>query len=162
MFILTLTSYHMARAVFVKSARKARPEYGIAVGDSYYWWKFRFGGTHYSKTPPKRSQLTQSPFLSQLYELQDRISDIKAEDRDDLKSQIEEICSEIENLRDECQESLDNMPDQLQESDTGQMLQERVEALDGWKDELENIDTEDEDRELTELIEEVQGTDCGL
>ena len=29
----------MPRVIHVKKARKARPEYGIAVGDSYYWWR---------------------------------------------------------------------------------------------------------------------------
>jgi hypothetical protein len=52
----------MARAHFVKKARKAIPGTDIKKGDSYYWWKFRFGGKRTSKTAPKASQLTQSEF----------------------------------------------------------------------------------------------------
>ncbi len=56
----------MARAHFVKKARKDNPAAGIKAGDSYYWWKFRRGGKHYSKTAPRPSQLTQSEYLRRL------------------------------------------------------------------------------------------------
>lgn len=45
-------------------------------------------------------------------------------------------------MRDECQEHLDNIPEQLQESEAGQTLQSRIDALDDALSELENIDTE--------------------
>ena len=49
----------MPRVHFVRKAAKAHAG-GIEKGDSYYWWKFRYGGIRKSKTRPKRSQLTQS------------------------------------------------------------------------------------------------------
>jgi len=66
----------MAHATFVKSARKAIPDHGIKVGDSYYWWKFRFGGKHISRYWPRPSQLTQSEFYSTLYGCQETIEDL--------------------------------------------------------------------------------------
>jgi hypothetical protein len=56
----------MPRVNFVKKARKAIPSSGIKVGDSYYWWKFRYGGKFVSKERPRQSQLTQSK-LSGVY-----------------------------------------------------------------------------------------------
>lgn len=52
----------------------------------------------------------------------------------------DEIVSVLEGLRDQCQESLDNMPEALQEGDTGQMLQDRIDNLESVIDELNEID----------------------
>ena len=67
---------------------------------------------------------------------------VSPEDPDDVSVFVEELISNLENLRDTCQESLDNIPEQLQEGNSGQILQERIENLDGVISELENIDTE--------------------
>lgn len=147
----------MARAKFVKKARRAVPEAGIEVGDSYYWWKFRFGGKHFSKTPPKPSQLTQSTYYSTIYELQEREFD-----REDPGSFIEDIKSELESLKDEIEGNLQNMPDGLQQGDTGQLLQERIDTLDQAITDLENIDVDLDDDELSEeekedKINEIEG-----
>ena len=55
----------------------------------------------------------------------------------------DDIASELEEIRDQQQESLDNMPESLQEGDTGMMLQERIECLDNVIDELNNVSYED-------------------
>ena len=55
----------------------------------------------------------------------------------------DEIASALEEIRDQQQESLDNMPESLQEGDTGMMLQERIECLDNVIDELNNVSYED-------------------
>lgn len=127
----------MARAHFVKKARKAIKGTDIKKGDSYYWWKFRFGGKHTSKTPPRRSQLTQSAFLGALYDLEDRIGDAKADA--DLPDELRSIAEELRSLAEECEEKHGNMPDSLQESDTGQMLQDRAQACNDAADELDQI-----------------------
>lgn len=93
----------MARVHTVKKARKDYPQFGIKKGDAYYWWAFRFGPTIKSKTYPKRSQLTQSSFLSQLYDLQDRQQSMPYEDLAD--GDLDDFASEVETLRDECQDS---------------------------------------------------------
>lgn len=128
----------------------------IAKGESYYWWAFQYRPKQYSKTQPKRSQLTQSGFLSTLYDLQDRISDFTAESVEDIISFKDEIASEVESLKDEAQSSLDNMPEHLQESSSsGETLRERVDELENWQSELEGLDFEEVDEsEVRSEIEE--------
>ncbi len=130
--------------VYTQKARKDYPNEGIKKGDIYYKWSIKTGpasGIDYrSKTPPKPSQLTGSPFLQELYSIQEEIETLTAETAEDLKSQMEDIIGRIENLRDETQGSLDNMPEGLQQGDTGQLLQERIDGLDGWISDLEGVD----------------------
>jgi len=138
----------MPRVHVVKSARKPQPHAGIEVGDSYYWWKFRFGGKHVSKTRPSRSQLTQSDFFSQMYAIEDdTIQNIEtAED-------IRNVIDELETLRDETQEKFDNMPDSLQYGSTGELLESRVEGCEEMINELDNcaMELEDKEGEMHEL-----------
>ena len=147
----------MARVHFVKKARKDNP--AVKRGESYYWWAFAFGPKRYSRTAPRRSQLTQSSFLSQLYDLEDglhkRFSGIELA-TDALQDEISNLTSDLESLRDECQDSLDNMPEHLQDtSDSGILLTERVEGLDEWISELESIDADGlNDDELDETMKE--------
>lgn len=153
----------MPKVNVVQKARKAIPSAGVEIGDKYFWWKFRYGGKRVSKTYPKRSQLTNSGFLQSLYELEDNLSF----DREDLEGSVESLVSDIENLRDECQDSLDNMPEQLQESS---VLQERIDSLDEWISDLEGVDLE-VDEELTEeekesrlddIVSELEACSSGL
>jgi len=142
----------MTRAIFVLKAQKDYPEHDIKKGDSYYWWKFRFGGKHYSKTPPKPSQLTQSGFKQSLYDIEERIQGVTVDD--DLEAFIEDMKGELESLRDECQSSLDNMPEHLQESSSsGEMLTNRVESLDSMIDEFGSIDATDTDVDEDDIKE---------
>jgi hypothetical protein len=143
----------MPKVTFVKKARKAIPDAGIKAGDAYYWWKFRYGGIHRSLTPPKPSQLTQSAFISTMLDLQDRTSTLASGLRDgtttcgDAESELSDIASEVRSAGEECQSSLDNMPEGLQQGSTGQLLEARVEAADTIADELEGIQVPDEEEE---------------
>lgn len=136
----------------------------IAKGESYYWWKFKNSEKSFSKTRPKNSQLTRSGYLSQLYNLQDRLSDIRGNvsEADDLSSAVDDIKSDLESLKEECEGSLENMPEHLQESSSsGELLHERIDSLDNAISELEGIDCEDyeepdKDELRTEAIEELQ------
>lgn len=145
----------MARVHHVKKARKGIPGTGIKKGDSYYWWKFRFGARQVSKTQPKASQLTQSPFLAAVEAIRERIGDLIAEDIE--SGSISDIVSELEQLKDEAETSLDNMPEQLREgSSSGEMLQERIDGLTEWISNLEAIDVDiDEESLRQEVIEEL-------
>lgn len=68
----------------------------------------------------------------------------------------EEIASTLEDLRDQQQDSLDNMPEQLQDGDTGMMLQGRIDSLETAIDELENVSWEDcEIDAKDEVLEEI-------
>jgi hypothetical protein len=146
----------MTRVHFVKKARKDYPQYGIQKGESYYWWKFRYGPKSMSKTPPRQSELTQSDFLSRVYGVQEDLEDLSASDFDqDIEEERDNVVSELEELRDETQEKHDNMPDQLQESETGQLLQERVDSLDSMISDLQSVDCEiDEESIRQEIISE--------
>ena len=140
----------MTRAHFVKKARKDHPEGDIKKGDSYWWWAFMVGGRggpkHYSKTQPKASQLTQSEYLGSIADIQDELNALGADDG--LQSAVEDIASRIRELGEEQQSKKDNLPDSLQESETGQLLEERAQACESAADELEAIEfdyTNDDD-----------------
>ena len=68
-----------------------------------------------------------------------------------------EIASALEELRDQQQDSLDNMPENLQQGDTGQMLQERIDSLECTIDELNNISWEDCESEAEGEVESEMG-----
>jgi hypothetical protein len=143
------------KVTFVKKAQKDIPNTNIKAGDSYYWWKFRFGGKHCSKTYPKRSQLTQSGFLSQLYDLQDKVAEFSASDKDDFDSFKDEILSEIDNLKEECESSLESMPEHLQESSSsGELLTERIDALQSWYDDIDGVECDYDEDEIKEEVKD--------
>ena len=132
----------MTRANFVKAARKDYPDHGIKKGDSYYWWKFRYGGKWMSKTRPRPSQLTQSEFLVAVYGAQENVEDAvkdfnKDSDFDALASALEDAAATIREQGESCLEKKDNMPEGLQEGDTGQLLDERADQCESLADELE-------------------------
>lgn len=130
----------MARAHFVKKARKDNP---VALkGESYWWWEFRFGGKHYSATGPRPSQLTQSEFYQEYYSIQEALEDAlnDASDVTDIQEAIDEAKESLESLRDETQDKLDNMPEQLQDSETGELLQERIDGCEDYISNLDNIE----------------------
>lgn len=141
----------MATVTFVKKARRAVPSAGIAVGDSYYWWAFRYGGKHYSKTKPHRSQLTQSEFLSTIYDIEDEIlaaSEIDEGDALDFVSRMNDLLSETQN-------NFDNMKEGLQNSDVGAMMEQQIAGLEQWIAEIEGIDwVTTSPEEAQELIEQ--------
>lgn len=131
----------------------------IAAGESYWWWQFKNSPKSFSKTRPKNSQLTRSSYLSQLYDIQDRISEISCDDPMDLQSIVDDIKSDLESLKEECESSLENMPEGLRESSSGQMLQERIDSLDNAISEFDGLDLDydepDEDELRTEAIGEL-------
>lgn len=135
----------MARAHFVKKAAKDHPEGGIKKGEPYYWWAFMVGGRggpkHYSKSAPRRSQLTQSGFLGALYDIEDEISALAADDG--LADVVPDIAGRLNELADEQEEKKNNMPDALQDGPSGEQLQERADACRTAADELEAIDFSD-------------------
>ena len=155
----------MPRVYYVKRARKKNQV--ADVGEPYYWWKFAFGPKMFSKTPPKRSQLTRSEFLSNLYDLQDGLAN-RFTDLDTIEDDIQELIDELNDMQDQCQDSLDNMPEHLQEtSEAGQTLQERIDNIDYWVNDLEQIDKDvdpdlsEEQREerLNDIVDEIMQSD---
>jgi hypothetical protein len=145
----------MARANFVKKARKDVPGTDIKAGESYYWWQLYRSPKRYSRTRPRASQLTGSAFLQQYYGFQEELEDMTAEDMDDLQGQMEDLAGRMRELAEECEGNRDNMPEGLQDSDTGQLLEERAEGMNGWADELESFDFEFEpDLDFSDIDED--------
>lgn len=96
---------------------------------------------------PERSELTGSDYLAWLYNLQDHLTELY-----DLTSadSVDELISELEGERDNVEENLNNMPEQLQD---GCILQERIEALESAIDELGELEFPeyDEDNEAYQV-----------
>jgi len=142
----------MARVHFVKSARKKNPV--AKKGESYYWWQHRFRPKQFSKDPPKRSATTQSSFNATLWDIEDdSIAGAVADDS--LAGTRDEVVSALQGLHDECESNLQNMPDHLQESSqSGQTLQERINALESAISEFEDLELDepnDDDLDVEEL-----------
>ncbi len=129
----------MPRVTHVKKARKDNPV--CKAGESYYWWKFRYGGKHYSLTPPRASQLTQSAYLSVIYDAQEDWGNLADptglvasefdQDYASLVTQLNDTASSMEscaeNLRElvsQYEESADNMEEYFQGSEKIDTLRE--------------------------------------
>jgi hypothetical protein len=133
----------MPRLHYVKKARKDNP--AVKAGEPYYWWKHAWSAKQYSKTRPRPSQLTQSEFLSEYLSMGEDFEEAvnAAVSIGELRDARQELLDRIEELRDETQGRLDNMPEPLQEADTGQMMQERIDGLEGWQSDLEAVDLDE-------------------
>ncbi|UXO93787.1 hypothetical protein Pan1_72 [Pseudanabaena phage Pan1] len=126
-----------------RKARKDYPAQGIKAGEMYYFCEMKTGPrsskTMRSKTPFKRWELTTSEYLSTLWQIEDRITEFAGD-----YSDLEDIIAELEQLRDETQEKFDNMPEGLQQGDSGQTLEQRVSELDDLITTLQGIDEPEE------------------
>lgn len=137
----------MPRVTFVKSARKENPV--AKPGESYYWWKFRYGPKHYSKTSPRQSQLTQSTFLSTVWAAEELFSyDYEIEgkrDAVDLEELRDDAVQMVQDVVDEAESSFDNMPEGLQYGPTGELLESRRDEGQEMIDQYESVDFNDYD-----------------
>jgi len=138
----------MPRVITVKKARKDQGTCGkcgepIRAGDAYRWWKFRYGGKRIRCSKPEcapgRADLTQSDFWISVYGLEDDLA--AAATREDIEGVVEQI----RELAEEQQDKLYNMPEGLQEGDTGQLLQDRAQYLEDWAQEMEDAVADEED-----------------
>lgn len=126
-------------------ARKDYPQNGIKAGDTYYYTKLKLqrgGLVKRSLTPFKPSQLTNSPFKSGWLSTQE---EWEAGDKDG--EAIRAASEALTGLGQEAQESFDNMPEGLQQGDTGQQLEARSSTcedvagqLDGLADEWDGLE----------------------
>lgn len=146
----------MTRSHFVKSARKDYPSDGIQKGDSYWYWEFAFNPrTYRSKSQPKQSQLTQSEYFRSAYEFIERAEEFKA--GSSLETDTESLIEDIDLLAEDCEDRRSNMPDQLQDAPSGELLQNRADALRDLSSTLGSIDFTDgtslEDYEIQDCSE---------
>lgn len=144
----------MPRLNIINKAQKGQGKCGkcgteIKVGDAYVYWKFRYGGKRIRCNAPacrpRPSEMINSPFLSQAAALAEGLEDAVAAFENDpdveaLQGAVEEAASGFRELGEEAQGSFDNMPEGLQQGDTGQMLEQRAERCEEIADELEGLD----------------------
>lgn len=123
----------------------------VKKGETYYMWSLMSGSrgvTHYSRTKPKRSQLTNSDFLSQIYDLEDELDFSGAQSSEDLQAARDEVVLALQNLGEEQQGKFDNLPEGFQQAETGQLLERRAEACSEIADAYDSVDLDDYDEEL--------------
>jgi len=123
--------------VVQRRARKDYPREGIKAGDLYYYTKIKLqrGGIEMRSLKPfKESQLTRSPFKSGFL--------AAGEAWDDSEKTAEDIRAAAEAIRElgqEAQNSYDNMPEGLQQGDTGQVLENRASTCESVADQLDSL-----------------------
>jgi len=160
----------MPKVHHVKKARKNNPV--CKAGESYYWWKFRYGGKHYNLTPPKASQLTQSPYLSVIYSCQEQwenLDDPNGLDPEQwdvsyIVTWLGEIADSMESIKDELfelvakyEESADNMEEFFSGAERVDQLRDAGMACDDTCSEIEQ--TYDSIRDTAKEIEAVEQPD---
>lgn len=135
----------MARIIRVGAARKERicSKCGKTI---------RIGATYLKATPYRQATIyrcTQCGLKSYETSSSEYIREVGSicEDWENSyglsESTADEIASVLTDLRDQAQDSFDNIPEQLQDGETGSMLQERIDMLDDAISELENISWDD-------------------
>ncbi len=133
----------MAKVQHIR-ARKEIPSIGVKPGDMYYKVKLRSGNgsvKRVSKTPFRPSQLTLSAFLSAWRGFSEQIEDLALDD--DLYDNLQSLAGEMRALGEEQTASRENMPDGLQNSPTGELLETRANNCETWADAIEQLDKPD-------------------
>jgi len=113
----------------------------IKKGEKYIRFKInRFSkeGIRCVDCKPKKSELTTSEFLSRVYELEEELHSLENITIEEYIDRVRRVINELNELKDETEEKLYNMPEQLQNSDTGSLLEGRIENLDVMIDDLED------------------------
>lgn len=122
--------------VHQRKARKDYPKDGISKGDNYYYTslKLQRGGlVKRSLKPFKPSQLTNSPFKSGWYSAEEEWNE-SSKDGEAMRAAAEAI----REIGTDAQNSFDNMPDGLQQGDTGQQLENRATECERIADEIDS------------------------
>lgn len=142
---------HQARAA------KDYPEHGIKKGDTYYHWAFFRGRKQMSKTPPRRSQTTASPNLSDAYAAEESIQDAIADAKtvEDVKTALEEGVGALEEVLSDFQETINNLEEAFQNGCPAlEEKQEQHDAVETFKDELDEAMNSVDSMDLTEHLDE--------
>ncbi len=147
----------MPRVHTVKKARKPAGSCGkcgktIAKGESYYNWKFRYGGKRVRHTGcgyPRQSELTSSDKLSRCYAAGENIEAAVSDFREDkdlgtLQGVMEESANELREVAEEYRESAQNVEDGMNGNRMPicDELEEKADNLEGKADEIENASGE--------------------
>ena len=112
----------------------------IPKGSTYYRGEINFGPTiiRCENCGLKGYEVTTSDYVRTAGEL---VEDWRENYSID-ESGLQDLISAVEELKDDLSDRLDNMPYQLQEADTGMLLQDRIDGLDSAQSDLESIDVD--------------------
>lgn len=112
----------------------------IPVGSMYYKGEINFGPTivRCSECKLESWEVTTSDYTLSVGPILYHYADNYDMNEDGLT----ELISNLEEIRDDLQSRLDNMPESLQYGPTGELLQERIDGLDSAIGDLESIDVE--------------------
>ena len=139
--------------VKTRVAAKDYPAQGIKKGDTYYSWSHYRGPKIRSLTPPKRSQLTQDDGKAQVYDAFDSLpAEPTADDVRDVASACEEASGTFS-------EKLENLPENFQQSETGERLQNNTDSCESAADDLKDLAGEIEDPDSDYWVEETDVQD---
>ena len=110
----------------------------IAVGQKYYRGELNFAKPiiRCDKCKLESWEVTTSDY-------QKSVGEIVYKWRENFgveEETAEQLSDELECIRDDLQDRLDNMPEGLQEGDIGQLLQERIDNVESCIDDLTSID----------------------
>lgn len=175
----------MPKVHHVKKARKDYPKQGIKRGSPYWWFSSKRNGRFTGKVkfakPPRRSQLTGSEYLGDLYREQETLEDAAAEfsngfpdvpDEDDadfsdgdwrgaalerlgaFEDACEAAAEAVRELAERTREKFDNMPEQLKASSNAELLNTRAEACEQLADALAALHGEVGAADVEELTAE--------
>lgn len=161
---------HVPQVTTVKKAAKPQGECekcGAAIkkGDAYRWWKFRFSAKHVvcmaPDCTPKANDLTQSEYTMRCNDFSDELAALLTNYRDPeglpdmegLASELESFAESVREFGEEQQSKLDNMPDSLQQSETGQLLEERAGNMEQAADTLDEAASNARDAELIDVTD---------
>lgn len=133
----------------IKVIHKSRKEYRcskcskvIPIGSKYYKGEINFGPTiiRCADCGLKSYEVTTSDWVMNVGQLLDNWSS----EYTICEDGVNDIISAIEEIRDDQQDRLDQMPEQLQDSSSaGELLNERIDACESAISDLESIDYED-------------------
>ena len=108
-------------------AAKDYPKFGIVKGQKHYHWKRKTGpytSQEYRQVePPRIEQMTSSAFKIAMHHLTEQVGNVTSPD------DLDDVISAAEDLAAEQQEKFDNMPEGLQQGDTGQTLEQQASTL---------------------------------
>jgi len=108
----------------------------IQPGEQYFYFSVGFRGSKQYRCHlhhPLQSELCGSK-MSGAYAANEQLESAigTAESLEDLASILESTAEEIEGVRDEYQDSYDNLPDNFRDGDMGSEMQEKIDGLDSY------------------------------
>jgi hypothetical protein len=125
--------------VHSQKAAKDYPNIDVKKGETYYWWEFRYGGKHMSKTPPRPSQLTQSK-MSGAYAASESAQDTiaSADSIDDIAEALRDAANSIREVAEEYEEAANAEGANGNRIPQADEMEEKAQGLNDWADQLES------------------------